>query len=79
MTLSLPQKTVTTKLMRNTMYIPRHWNFFCFSNWPSFDLDKLFDLDTGEYDDDGLDKGDSITLVSSILVLKDDELLVCKE
>jgi len=43
-------------------------------------LDKLFELDTGEYDDDdGLDKGDSIALVSSILVLKDDELLECKE
>lgn len=28
MTLTLPQQTVTTKLMRNTMYIPRQWNFF---------------------------------------------------
>jgi hypothetical protein len=32
MTLILPKKIVTTKLMRTTMYIPSHWNFFGFLN-----------------------------------------------
>jgi hypothetical protein len=42
-------------------------------------LDKLFNSDTGEHEDDELDKDDSISLISSLFVLKDDELLVCRE
>lgn len=80
MTLILPQESVTTKLMRIIMYIPRHWNFCVLCNLYPLDLDKVFDSDTGEHnEDDELDKDDSIAF-SSILVLKDDdEVLGCKE
>lgn len=46
-TLTLPQKTVTTKLTR-TQYIPKHRNFFCFSTWSLGD--SLFD--SGEFEDE---------------------------